>query len=66
MPKMKTSKAVKKRIRITKRGKVLANKSFRRHMMTDRTPKKKRQLRRKMQLDRADRKRYGLMLPYDR
>lgn len=51
MPKLKTKKAMRKRYRITKSGKVLAPRSKRRHMMTDRTPKSKRQSRRKLQVE---------------
>ena len=66
MPKIKTNKAVKKRFKITKKGKVLAASSFRRHMMTDRSPKRKRQTRGWTQVDPTDRKRIKLLLPYDR
>lgn len=66
MPKMKTNKAVKKRFKITKNKKVLSRGSFRRHMMTDRTPKKKRQSRKLRHVDPTDRKRILAMLPYGR
>ena len=66
MPKLKTRKAVKKRFRVTKNEKVLSSKSFRRHMMTDRTSKKKRQLRGVRLVDPADKKAIQIMLPYDR
>ena len=65
MPKMKTKKAMKKRYRITKNGKVLANKTLRRHMLTDRSPKKKRQLRRKMIVDKVHVNAIKMNLPYD-
>jgi translation initiation factor IF-3 len=64
MPKLKTNKAAKKRYRVTKNKKVLFSKSLRRHMMTDRSSKKKRQSRRKTLLDRADRKQINRLLPY--
>lgn len=66
MPKAKTKKAVRKRFRITKNKKVLGPKSFRRHMMTDRSSKKKRQLRGMHLVDKTDRKRILNMMPYDR
>ncbi len=66
MPKIKTKKAAKKRFRITKNKKVLMTKSFRRHMMTDRTAKKKRQLRGWKNVDKTDAHRVKMMLPYDR
>lgn len=64
--KLKTNKAAKKRFRITKNKKVLGTKSFRRHMMTDRTSKKKRQLRGWHVVDKTDSKRIQQLLPYDR
>lgn len=66
MPKIKTNKAAKKRFKITKKGKVLSPSSFRRHMMTDRSSKKKRQSRRWRQVDPTDRKRILRLLPYGR
>ncbi|MBN1688495.1 MAG: 50S ribosomal protein L35 [Candidatus Omnitrophica bacterium] len=66
MPKMKTNKAVKKRFRITKKGKVLAKRSLRRHMMVDRSPKKKRQSRRSLKIGDSNRKHIAMLLPYNR
>ncbi|HOE69036.1 MAG TPA: 50S ribosomal protein L35 [Candidatus Omnitrophota bacterium] len=64
MPKMKTSKTMRKRFRVTKKGKVLANKTLRRHMMTDRSPKKKRQLRRKLKAPKTKVSAIMMRLPY--
>lgn len=64
MPKLKTNKAAAKRYRVTKNKKVLMPKSLRRHMLADRTSKKKRQSRRKMQIDPADKKQIVRLLPY--
>lgn len=66
MPKMKTNKAVKKRFRITKNGKILTTKSFRRHLLTDRSSKRKRHARKWRLVDTADKNRLKSMLPYDR
>ncbi len=65
MPKIKTKKAMKKRYRVTKNGKVLASKTLRRHMLTDRSPKKKRQLRRGIQVGKTHVKAVLLNLPYE-
>ena len=65
MPKLKTNKASKKRFRITKNGKVMAHKSLRRHMMTDRSPKKKRQLRRGLQVEKMHVSAIKMRMPYD-
>ncbi|HRK61659.1 MAG TPA: 50S ribosomal protein L35 [Candidatus Omnitrophota bacterium] len=51
MPKLKTKKAISKRFRVTKNKKIMANRANRRHMMADKTPKKRRQLRRKLSAD---------------
>lgn len=45
MPKMKTNKAAKKRYSYTATGKVKRTKSNRRHLLSHRTTKQKRQLR---------------------
>jgi len=66
MPKLKTRKAMKKRYRITKNGKVLANRTLRRHMLTDRSPKKKRQLRKKLVVEKLHVNAIKLRMPYDR
>lgn len=62
--KLKTNKAMKKRFRVTKNKKVLGQKSFRRHMMADRSPKKKRQSRGAHQVDAIDKKAILKGLPY--
>ena len=57
---------MKKRYRITKNGKVLANKTLRRHMLTDRSPKKKRQFRKKLLVEKMHVNAIKLRMPYDR
>ena len=57
---------MKKRYRITKNGKIMANKTLRRHMMTDRSPKKKRQLRNKFRVEKMHVNAIKLCMPYDR
>jgi large subunit ribosomal protein L35 len=64
MPKMKTKKAARKRFKISKNGKVRARKSLRRHMMADRTPKKRRQTRGWHPIGESDAHRFKIMLPY--
>ncbi|HOW58955.1 MAG TPA: 50S ribosomal protein L35 [Candidatus Omnitrophota bacterium] len=65
MPKLKTKKAMKKRYRITKTGKVLGKKSFTRHMLTDRSPKKKRQNRRSLGVEPMHVTAIKRCMPYD-
>lgn len=45
MPKLKTNKAVAKRMSLTKNGKLKRQHMGRRHLLTDKSPKTKRQLR---------------------
>ena len=65
MPKIKTKKAMQKRYRITKTGKVMANKTKRRHMMTDRSPKSKRQSRGKLQVEKMHVRAIKFSMPYN-
>jgi large subunit ribosomal protein L35 len=46
MPKHKTNKSVRKRMKITANGKVKRHKGNKRHLLAGRTTKRKRQLRR--------------------
>jgi len=50
MPKLKTKKAVKKRFRLTKNGKVKMNKAGRRHLMSCKNGKRLRSLRKQRTL----------------
>ncbi|HON45581.1 MAG TPA: 50S ribosomal protein L35, partial [Planctomycetota bacterium] len=45
MPKLKTNKSVAKRVRVTKTGKILRNKQGRRHLLSNKTSKRERGLR---------------------
>jgi len=64
MPKMKSNKAARKRFKVTAKGKVLSSGSLRRHMLADRSPKKKRQARGWQGLEKVDGKRVKRLLPY--
>ena len=65
MSKMKTKKSASKRFSLTGTGKVKYKKMNLRHILTKRTPKRKRQLRASGILDEADaRKVRKQMLPY--
>ena len=46
MPKLKTRKGVKKRFKISKNGKVLRRRAGKRHILTKKSRKRKRALRR--------------------
>ena len=65
MPKMKTKKSASKRFSLTGTGKVKYKKMNLRHILTKRSPKRKRQLRATGILSEADaRKVRKQMLPY--
>ncbi|MFZ5802565.1 MAG: 50S ribosomal protein L35 [Candidatus Omnitrophota bacterium] len=61
---MKTNKAVRKRFKISKKGKVRSTAALRRHLLADRPRKKKRQARGWREVDVSDRRRIQMMLPY--
>jgi len=46
MPKMKTSSAAKKRLRITAGGKVMRRRAFKSHLLEHKSPKRRRMKRR--------------------
>ena len=48
MPKLKTRKSVKKRIKVTAKGNVKASKAFRGHLLSHKSRKRKRQLKNKV------------------
>ena len=45
MPKMKTHKGSAKRFRVTRNGKIMRGKAFKSHILTKKTPKRKRGFR---------------------
>lgn len=64
MPKMKTHKGAKKRFKLTKSGKIKRNQMLRNHIMSSKSSKKKRQLRRPAFAAPANAKNIKKMLPY--
>ena len=62
MPKKKTKKAAAKRFRLTGKGKVRRHKAFKSHILTKKTAKRKRQLRKGTIASRADERRITLLL----
>jgi len=60
----KTRKAVAKRFKITARGKVLRAQSSRRHLMSSKRAKRKRQLSKMARVDRTDEARVKANLPF--
>ena len=64
MPKLKTSKSAKKRIRITKSGKAKHFKATRSHLLTGKSSKRKRLLGRAGYIEGGELKSIHKLLPY--
>jgi large subunit ribosomal protein L35 len=64
MPKVKTRKAVSKRFRVTKTGKVKRRSSKMRHLLTCKDRKKKRTLRNGTLASDSDARNIKAMMPY--
>lgn len=64
MPKLKTKKALKKRVKITKKKKLLRGKAGRRHLLSCKTTKRKRSLRKKGLVPKIEKKMIQRSLPY--
>lgn len=62
MPKMKTKKALEARFRLTGTGKLKRTRPGRRHILTKKSPKRKRQLARPALVDKTILKTYKRML----
>lgn len=57
MPKMKSSRSARKSFKITATGKVKRHKAFRSHILTSKSSKRKRHLRRPTLVSKAEQKR---------
>ena len=64
MPKMKTNRAAAKRFKATGTGKLKRNKAYRRHILTKKTTKNKRNLRKAVMTDESNVKNMKKILPY--
>ena len=54
MPKLKTHRGAAKRFRLTGSGKIRRNKAYARHILTKKSPKRKRNLRQSALVAKAD------------
>ena len=63
MPKVKTNSAAKKRFKKTGSGKIKRSCSLRRHILTKKTRKKKRHLRKGAYISKADKRAANNLLP---
>ena len=64
MPKMKTSRSAAKRFKVTGTGKLKRNKAYKRHILTKKTTKTKRNLRKATMTDQSNVKNMKKILPY--
>jgi len=64
MPKMKTHSGAKKRFKKNKNGLVKVTKSYRRHLLTQKTSKRKRKMRSSAYISDVDKRHVKYLLPY--
>lgn len=64
MPKMKTHRGAAKRFSITKSGKVKRSQAFKRHILTKKTTKKTRNLRKTAYIADCEAKNVKKLIPY--
>ena len=64
MPKIKTSRAAAKRFKKTGTGKLVRNKAYKRHILTKKSQKRKRNLRKATIMDQTNVKNMKKILPY--
>ena len=64
MPKMKTNRSAAKRFKLTGSGKLKRNKAYKRHILTKKSPKTIRTLRKSALVDESNVKNMKKILPY--
>jgi len=64
MPKMKTKRSAAKRFKVTGTGKLKRNKAYKRHILTKKSPKTKRNIRQATTVDASNVKNMKQILPY--
>jgi large subunit ribosomal protein L35 len=62
LPKIKTNRAAAKRFKRTGSGKIKRSKAFRKHLLGNKSPKRKRNLRKAGLVDKADHARIERLL----
>jgi large subunit ribosomal protein L35 len=66
MPKMKTNRGAAKRFKLTGSGKIVRNKAFANHILTKKTTKRKRNLRKSGLVDATNARQISRLIPYHR
>lgn len=64
MPKMKTNRGAAKRFKVTGTGKIVRSKAYGSHILTKKTTKRKRNLRKSDLVDESNMKGIKQILPY--
>ncbi len=64
MPKLKTNRSARKRFKKTGTGKIMRHKSHKRHILTKKTTKRKRQSRKALPVNKTEMGRVERMIPY--
>jgi len=64
MPKMKTNRGAAKRFKITGSGKIVRSKAYGSHILTKKTTKRKRQLRKSALVHSTNFKKVARLIPY--
>ena len=66
MPKIKTNRAAAKRFKVTGTGKLKRNKAYKSHILTKKSTKRKRNLRKAVEVDATNAKMMKRILPYSK
>jgi len=64
MPKMKTHKSSAKRFKVSSSGKIIRSKAYKSHILTKKTAKRKRNLRKDTTVSSTEVKKVRVLLPY--
>ncbi|MBW1707025.1 MAG: 50S ribosomal protein L35 [Deltaproteobacteria bacterium] len=64
MPKIKTNRGAAKRFKYTGSGKIVRNKAFSSHILTKKSTKRKRNLRKSTLVDSTNLKQIAKLIPY--
>ena len=64
MPKIKTKRGAAKRFKLTKTGKVKRSKAYKSHILTSKTTKQKRNLRKSSLIAKVEQRNVRRMIPY--
>lgn len=66
MPKLKTKRAAAKRFKVTGTGKLMKMKAYKSHILNKKTTKRKRNLRKAVEVDATNAKQMKRIMPYSK